>query len=1086
METSTIALQGLLPRPIVSFLIVTAVDIERDAILGTMNPLAGRDRILKVPNKESTYFLGTIGKYTCALVLGEAGSDTRKGSALEVQAGIDTWSPLAVIAPGIAFGRRVRGRRATNQVPGDVLVSTQVYPYHHAKLTPRGQEDRGPHPDASIVLRDRISNLLWTWTAADGQRRKPLLGPILSGPYVLNDAAARDELFKRYPRAIGGEMEGTGVYSASDRGGTQWIVIKGVCDWGAGKGDSHQAFAARNAAKLVLAVLSEDGLDAPAFGRAEPSTQSSHGGWHSIDFSEQSDLSAALSGASLGPAHVEACPAIREVEDIMVALEDTGGVAVVGPSGSGKSMAAWHAAFRLHESGWRVYVLAQPLSSSGLPDQNSKALLVVDDAQAFAAPPIAASLVTSRRRVLVISTEAVAGFRRTVRIIPERAVAALAEGLISRRATLMPLLRKLDRRVGDGSLDTSLELKIELAKRASRLPWQFMFNLGSGQLRLDGALKALANASPRDTVLFAIAACQLGTMDRGAESDWLRAVLQRQGIEAEPWPEMLDEIDARLSLVRIGTRISTPHPEVAGRIIKEMFFGPAAKVRRAIYWELFDDPTISLGGVAWLAGQLPTYGRDAPEELVDRLLLRCSQTVDHGRAGFALATLLSRWGVKPARLEFLTHLISGWISEGAPEHAWGLSRLVNEINNADRSEHHKAGGLLHERYAGLGDQVAKAISVDRLAAWVNSLTLDEDGGRASLLERLAVIASSQFREELGALLNSAHFAAIVRGARPDQLEREADLIVAVHPFNTLLARQLVRAATPAIIAAMRVSVPNAYSSTRDIFRRVLGFIPDFLNDGRSPDTEQRALTVGIFEGVGADSLADQLSRAVRKDWNPWESVRALLRHAKPELASSVGEKVDRSRIVPHLTQAIEDSMYDVGYLLTAMSLSDANEPAATLVREVLAPRLKIDWLAALIAPDSAVEVINAGVTFSMELDGGLPRWEVAESLLSQIGLLDAEAARSLLVANVGGLADGLVYRQANGGEGALSFVNTAMAFDEGVVFDAFRRIDTDTARRCWRDRLQGSTEELTTVKAFLAIAKQAGGAIASMAADLEA
>jgi nucleoside phosphorylase len=1037
METSTIALQGLIPRPTVSFLIVTAVDVERDAILETMNPLAGRDRILKVPNKESTYFLGTIGKYTCALVLGEAGSDTRKGSALEVQAGIDTWSPLAVIAPGIAFGRRMRGRRATNQVRGDVLVSTQVYPYHHAKLTPRGQEDRGPHPEASIVLRDRISNLLWTWTAADGQRRKPLLGPILSGPYVLNDAAARDELFERYPRAIGGEMEGTGVYSASDRGGTQWIVIKGVCDWGAGKGDSHQAFAARNAAKLVLAVLSEDGLDAPAFGRAEPSTQSSLGGWHPIEFSEQSDLSAALSEASLGPAHVKACPAIREVEDIMVALEDTGGVAVVGPSGSGKSMAAWHAAFRLHESGWRVYVLAQPLSSSGLPDPNSKALLVVDDAQAFAAPPIAASLVTSSRRVLVISTEAVAGFRRTVRIIPERAVAALAEGLISRRATLTPLLRKLDRRVGDGSFDLSLELKIESAKRASHLPWQFMFNLGSGQLRLDRALKALATAPPRDTVLFAIAAGQLATMDRGAEAAWLLALLLRHGVEPEPWPETLAEIDACLSLVRIGTRITTPHSEVAGRIINEMYFGLAGKVRRAIYWELFDYPSIPLGGVAWLAGRSPSHGSDAPEGLVDRLLQRCNQTVDHGRAGFVLATLLSGWRVETSRLQFLIHQISEWVSEGAPEHAWGLSRLVNEINNADRSDHHKAGGSPAELCVGLGAELASAISVARVAAWVNTLTLEDDGGQASLLERLAVVASPKFRKELGALIDEAHLASIVRAARPEQLGPAADLIVAVHPFNTLLARQLVREAMPAIVAAMRVSVPNAYGSAHDVFWRVLGFISHFLKEGPDPDSEQRDLTSAIFEGVGADSLADQLSNAERRDWNPWQSVSALLRRSAPELASAVGKRVDLSRIAPHLTEAIESSMYDVDCLLSALLLSEGNEPAATLVREVLSPQRKMNWRAALIAPESAVEVITAGVTFSMELGGGLPRWDVALGLLSQVGVLNAEAARSLFLANVAEFADGLLYRQANGGEGALSFVNTAMEFDRDVVLDGF-------------------------------------------------
>jgi hypothetical protein len=97
----------------------------------------------------------------------------------------------------------------------------------------------------------------------------------------------------------------------------------------------------------------------------------------------------------------------------------------------------------------------------------------------------------------------------------------------------------------------------------------------------------------------------------------------------------------------------------------------------------------------------------------------------------------------------------------------------------------------------------------------------------------------------------------------------------------------------------------------------------------------------------------------------------------------------------------------------------------------------MNWRAALIAPESAVEVITAGVTFSMELGGGLPRWDVALGLLSQVGVLNAEAARSLFLANVAEFADGLLYRQANGGEGALSFVNTAMEFDRDVVLDGF-------------------------------------------------
>jgi hypothetical protein len=392
---------------------------------------------------------------------------------------------------------------------------------------------------------------------------------------------------------------------------------------------------------------------------------------------------------------------------------------------------------------------------------------------------------------------------------------------------------------------------------------------------------------------------------------------------------------------------------------------------------------------------------------------------------------------------------------------------------------------LDEPCIGLGAEIVGAISVGRVGRWANTVTLEDDGGQASLLERLSVVATAKFRKELGSLLDAAHLVAVIRATRPEQLGPAADLIVAVHPFNRLLSRQLIREVMPAIVAAMRVSVPSAYGSAHDVFWRVLGFVSHFLKEGSDPDSEQRDLTAAIFEGVGTDSLAEQLSNSERRDWNPWQSVSALLRSSAPQLASAVGKKVDLSRLIPHVTDAIASSMYDVDCLLSALLLN-GNEPAATLIREVLSPQRKMNWRAALIAPESAVEVINAGVTFPMELGGGLPRWDVALSLLAHIGVLDAEAARSLFRANVADLADGLLYRQANGGEGAVPFVNTAMEFDRDIVLDGFRRIEVDAARRCWRDRLQGSSDELAAVKAFLAIAKEAGGAIGAMAAELEA
>lgn len=177
-------------------------------------------------------------------------------------------------------------------------------------------------------------------------------------------------------------------------------------------------------------------------------------------------------------------------------------------------------------------------------------------------------------------------------------------------------------------------------------------------------------------------------------------------------------------------------------------------------------------------------------------------------------------------------------------------------------------------------------------------------------------------------------------------------------------------------------------------------------------------------------------------------------------------------------------MYEVDCLVSAALLTEANEPAATLVRSILAPRRQMNWRAALIAPDAAVDVIKAGGTFSMELSGGLPCWQIAETLLAEIGTRDEEAARSLLLANLDQLADALLYRQANGGENALSFLTAAGAFDEALVLDAVRRVDVAQAEKSWRERLQGGEEEQITTRRFLTVAKQAGGAIAALAATL--
>jgi nucleoside phosphorylase len=74
----------------------------------------------------------------------------------------------------------------------------------------------------------------------------------------VDDPAFKAELFRKYPHAIGGEMEGVGLSAAAVRHGVPWILVKAICDWGDGKKHKkHQPLAAAAAVSLVHHVLSQ-------------------------------------------------------------------------------------------------------------------------------------------------------------------------------------------------------------------------------------------------------------------------------------------------------------------------------------------------------------------------------------------------------------------------------------------------------------------------------------------------------------------------------------------------------------------------------------------------------------------------------------------------------------------------------------------------------------------------------------------------------------------------------------------------------------------------------------------------------------
>ena len=231
-------------------LIVTVTDVESRGVLEAFEQVSDR-AASPVSIGERVYWnLGTVNGARVFLARSEMGSGSLGASLDSVGKGIEALSPLGVIRVGIAVGVNEK-----KQAIGDVLVTERLHLYDLQrvgtqdgilKITPR---DDKPH--ASPWLINLFKNAALSWKKA-----KVRFGTILTGGKLVDNVDFRDRLLGLEAEAIGGEMEGAGLYVACQDKKVDWILIKGICDWADGnKGEkkkARQKMAAGNAAAFAL------------------------------------------------------------------------------------------------------------------------------------------------------------------------------------------------------------------------------------------------------------------------------------------------------------------------------------------------------------------------------------------------------------------------------------------------------------------------------------------------------------------------------------------------------------------------------------------------------------------------------------------------------------------------------------------------------------------------------------------------------------------------------------------------------------------------------------------------------------------
>ena len=237
-----------------TLVIITTTKVESQAVLDTFLPDKSQRPISHTIEGRTYFDLGMVQDARVYMIQSEMGSGGLGASAQAVAKAIDTLSPRAVIMVGIAFGMNQE-----KQAIGDVLVSQQLRLYDLQRVgTRKGRAEivlRGDKPPASPSLLNLFKGAELTWKG-DAEIR---FGPILTGEKLVDNQNLTKQLHGFEPEAIGGEMEGAGLYVACHDKKTDWILVKGICDWADGnKGvdkTARQQLAATNAAAFVYHAL---------------------------------------------------------------------------------------------------------------------------------------------------------------------------------------------------------------------------------------------------------------------------------------------------------------------------------------------------------------------------------------------------------------------------------------------------------------------------------------------------------------------------------------------------------------------------------------------------------------------------------------------------------------------------------------------------------------------------------------------------------------------------------------------------------------------------------------------------------------
>ena len=779
--------------------------------------------------------------------------------------------------------------------------------------------------------------------------------------------------------------------------------------------------------------------------------------WSEVKFETARDLGPALMGRPLGPADVAACPALPEVTLLIADLERAGSARLAGMPGAGKSISILQVASQMHDRGWRVLRLVDPMG--GIPPFDSSprpTLHIVDDAH-LTRPALLHELeerATVSHWVLsayTISDEK-EGLPGAIQLDAKRAVRVIADGLRATPETTLTAVRRVDDRVGNHPGDERLDLRLEQAAEHALYPWQFCFILGGGWRRAT-ALASSARAAGADLVLAAVAIRQLATRDARCSRETLMQLIQGALPIADTDAAIAWLVAQRLLLGVDDLRC--PHQRLASVLLGRILDGQSTEGRQTIACiikTVLGDDGMPLGGLGVLLSELCSAGEYRQwRQLVQPpwltpVLARCwaaTEPLDIRDSCWVLSNLDAYLPEEMTEISDHKEILANWIQQAPKGACYAIGRVINHVLSTDETLGASIITLVNPRALALAISTAGPLYAGEIADLLSMMCAHRDDmWKACYLEHID---------------RDACYRKVSTWPQDAYLSVAAKFCEHFCYFESEFGFTLIEALIPAIADRLRVDPQEAFHELDDIVWHALRlYDPLHIYIGKlAPSRQMRQVGRRICACWSPRDLASKLSRSTHRNFQSAAGLLSFVQKASPKQFEATVLALDWDEIDQTIGADWAGGIGDARMLFGVAYVVPAARSAIQAMVERNEPRIDTmsTHLAAL-APASALRHVAAGKCIALYHWGHVD-WELGAFVLAKMVQSEPTLVPAFLEPHYRGLAEALSQHSPSFYNDGLLFLRLLAQVGPSGLTRVLDEIDVEKAKIGWRNALRG-------------------------------